>query len=283
MKRLFALVAMLGVFLLTPQSNASDLEKLYPEQLNAAKNLYQLTHAYFNGTGKLTEDNLLSPEMVKSRLRQAQFYHLWRLIALAVDAGYDLSDLQEFGIELNGPGFTIDLKKHPQWAKMSSLFRRLSNLEEFDYHAQKLKNLGLSDLDVQVLHQYITANNPDELELLAERQLVRQFVDDNKSLLQGQTYTTERALGLHESIRKAREFSWNTWGSELLNKFTLQSQRILLNYMHQKLGKLAIAPQPMQMQYLNTYAQELKSGQALADLNVWLTKYDNSSNKEVKQ
>lgn len=282
MKRLFALVAMLGVFLLTPQSNASDLEKLYPEQLNAAKNLYQLTHAYFNGTGKLTEDNLLSPEMVKSRLRQAQFYHLWRLIALAVDAGYDLSDLQEFGIELNGPGFTIDLKKHPQWAKMSSLFRPISEVGDFEYHAQKLRNIGLSEFDVLVLKNYVTSNNPEQMKLRGEIDLVQNFSSANSRNIGKENLESRQVIALHESVRKLREDSWFKWSTELLNQFDEQRQRVILSYLQQRLGLVAVGPQPMDMKYLEYYGKEVISGRKSAQLNSLISQYAKQHSKEEK-
>lgn len=271
MKALLVGIYLIAATLLSGQAYASDLEKLYPQQLKEAKNLYQLAYRYFRGPGSLPEGETLTPEMVKNPLRQAMFYKLWDLVGLAVDADYDLSSLEEFGLLKEHSGYSIDYKKHPQWADIDSLFLTLKNPEDLYAHARELRQKGFSQFDMDILDNYLKANNPEKQLLLAERNLVEPYSlkHDVKQL------SPEQMLLFHESIQKLRANILNNWGNELLEKLSLQKQRILISHLQQYLGSVSLGKLPISIESLQVYANELVSGRQLAAINDLITRETN--------
>lgn len=247
--------------ILTGPAHSSDLEKLYPEQLKQAKNLYNLAYRYFKGPGSLEPGETLTPEMVKSPLRQEMLYKIRRLVGLAVDAGYDLSALEEFGLIKEQNVYAIYYQNTPQWARISGLFTSLQTPEDLQYAANPLMRRGFSQFDIDIVKKYLSENNPQKQMLAAERAVIAQYTP--KSSMEN-TVPLGAALKAHESIRKARVDSWNQWGVNLLNKLGLHKQRILLSYLQQNLGVSELRKYPISIEYLNFFGSELASGKQLA-------------------
>jgi hypothetical protein len=268
---------------------ASDLEKLYPQKLTEAKNLYPLAKQYFTGPGSLAPGETLTPEMVKSRIRLNQFYKLRRLLGLAIDAGYDLSYMAEFGLIKQEQGYFIDFSTHPQWASMSSLFfeiREPSDLISAEYYLAKK---GLTEIDLMILREYLAKNNPKVSEAIAAQDslssssnLIKDsYIAGNNSL--SSRHNTKAVLRVHEHLKMSKFESWNKWGISLLNQFSNQKQRILLDYLQNQLGSMAIGSAPIDEEYLLRFGDEIVSGEALKELDKSLAMIQGSINKEYGQ
>lgn len=277
MKTLLASLFLMASIILSGPANASDLEKLYPEQLKETKNLYQLAYRYFKGPGSLQPGEVLTPEMVKNPLRQKMFYELWRLLTLAVDAGYDISFLEEFGLVSAPNGFAINYREYPQWADMNSLFMSLDEPSEMSAAIYALKKKGFSQFDIDIVKNYLNNNNPIAVSKMNEYQLIAPY---SQNTTKHNRLSIDKLVNLHESIEKSLFNSWNHWGAGLLNSLSLHKQRILISYLQDKLGYVAVGKLPITIRDLEKFEQELSSGQTLENLNKTLATFKQSADKE---
>jgi hypothetical protein len=189
------------------------------------------------------------------------FYKLWHLVGLAVDAGYDLSALEEFGLIKEQNVYAIYYQNHPQWARISGLFTSLQKPEDLQYAANPLMRRGFSQFDIDILRKYLSENNPQKQMLAAERAIIAQYTPQTAMET---AVPFASALKAHEALRKATVDSWNQWGVNLLNKLSLHKQRILLAYLQQRLGISELRKHPISIEYLNLFGNELASGKQLA-------------------
>ena len=290
-------ILLLSIYLLLSSSLstpifASDLEKLYPQQLAQAKNLYPLAKQYFTGPGSLPPGETLTPEMVTSRIRLNQFYKLRRLLGLAIDAGYDLSYMAEFGLIKQEQGYYIDFKQHPQWASMSSLFIRLRESSDLTLAEYYLAKKGFSQSNIDSLREYLIEKPAKIIVFQAEQSLLKTRQEFLTNAIRSQGNDRENSalkgfqheiLTTHEMVRKIRFDSWNQWAVGLLNSFEKQQQRILLDYLQNRLGSMAIGGAPINEAFIDNYGKELISGKAVKDISEQLTLIKKSMFEETTQ
>lgn len=136
---------------------ASDLAKLYPEKIVEAKNLYPLAKSFFTGPGSLPPGETLTPEMLKSPERQAAYYKFRRLLGLAIDAEYDISYLEEFGLKKAKRGYYVDFSQYPQWATVESLFLGLRTTRDFQSFPIRTNNV---QVNTEKIGQYLNTDYP---------------------------------------------------------------------------------------------------------------------------
>jgi hypothetical protein len=188
--------------------------------------------------------------MVKSLTRINAFYKLRRLLGLAIDAGFDVSNLAEFGLIEENQSYYIDFKKYPQWASFETLFIRLSKPDDLNLAAYYLRKKGLSQENIEIMHQYLSNNDPNIRANLAEQSLIKaQAVKLKKNLVNTSSSSskpdTHELLNIHLLAKRYRFDSWYSWGTNLLNQFDNQSQRIILDYLQGRLGGMLIGSGPL--------------------------------------
>lgn len=259
---------------------ASDLTKLYPQQMVETKNLYSLAYDYFRGPNSLAPGETLTPEMVKSPKRQQAFYKMWQLLGLAIDDGQDISFMAEFGLSKIKGAYFVDYKKYPQWADISALFMSLDTKAEVKQSTYYLHKKGFSNKGLEVLRAHIARFNPNEAAEMLELKLLSTYKENLNLNNRQSSQTTSELLHLHESIKRKKHFSWNQWAVKLMNKLTLHDQRVLLDRLQGQLGSMAIGKLAITEEYLHSYSKEILSGKALTDINNQLTKYREKYIKE---
>lgn len=286
MKTLLMCMSIIITLATSLPTSASDLAKLYPEKLAQAKDLYPLAKAFFTGPGSLEPGETLTPEMVKSPQRQAAYYKFRRLLGLAIDAEYDISYLEQFGLVKAKRGYYVDFSKYPQWATVRSLFLDLRTVNSLRSIENQLLRLGLSASDIKKIEIYLTKHHPQIVENLSRQKLLQPHLKafQQKQLLHPLNESELNVVvNIHEQLKHHRFDSWNKWAVNLLEQLPKSKQRILISFLQQNLGSMAIGRAPISEAYLNTFAKELATGKTQENLTASLKEIKRRIAKEMRQ
>lgn len=280
------------VFTLSVQAQGKTFNELYKQELTQVKNLKALAYQYFKGPGSLPPGESLTPEMVTSKERLAQFYQIKRLIGLAIDAGIDIGFMEEFGIfEIGKGNYAVEFRKYPQWADLESLFQQLTMAPSLNTITHGLYNKGFTHSDIDALKHFLNVNNPDIAANFAKQNLIRNQQAKLKRALSTNTKgkkdfvnssDTQTMVAIHKLIRKNRYDSWNSWGIDLLDLYPKAKQRILLAHLQENLGSMGIGKAPLNERYLLQYGSDILSGKELQRLITNLAELKTNTSKESK-
>ena len=248
--------------------SGSDLAEIYPQKIKQAQNLYPLAAKFFRGPNALAEGETLTPQMLKDPKRQQAYYQLDNLIGIAIDAGIDISHLNEFGIIKEGENrYIFDYRINPALISNTNLFVFFNKPEHLESDAYQLRSLGLSQEDIQALNSYLKANNPRKQANIAERDYLKSQHQLLAKKLSPERGTFHDIVAIHDQSNLVRNKSWNRWATGLLDNLSTYKQRILVEYLQQSRKQTFVIATPVDKSYFINFEHELISGEAVASLN----------------
>ena len=185
----------------------------------------------------------------------------WQLNRLA-QAGQELPDLSELGlVKQENSSYIIDLAKNPEWEPWTLKPSLLQNPDVFLLHAQRLRERGFREQDIQTLKQYVTQNDSRRVVLDAERSVVRSVAGHrSRSLHAQQTIEAADAASYVYQLERARAEAEKQWAAGLLERLDPQRQRILMSFYQELGGMIAFLPDAHFDQTIAIVAEQLVSG-----------------------
>lgn len=257
--------ALIGISLciVTMQNaSAADEQQLYPELTEQAKNLTDHTQQYFNGMGALPEDLRFTPTLLKNPQRHQANLKLWHLLRLAIDADYDLSALEPYGIIKDEQGsLTLSRRAYPQWASIVDFARMLHRPYSPERPYDILRELNFSSIDIGRLRQYLNQQDPSLFGYEAE---IAQLLAHHRQQL-----SLEQIVALKKQKQKIVEQQWFDWSVGLFNLFSETQQQQFIDHFQPWLGVTSFVQNPVKMAQFEEYAQDLHNGTLLKRTFQW--------------
>jgi len=195
------------------------------------------------------------------RLTGMQWIDLtWQLNRMA-QAGEELPDLSEFGLQKQADGsYVLDHAKNPQWGLWYRVLTDLQNPGFFEGYANRLRDRGFRDRDIQVMKEYVAAHQPRRAVVDGQRVLIQSVkAQRSRTPRLAKTDATDAALYVYQ-LDRAREAALQLWAAGLLSRLDEQRQRALASYCQEISGVTLFLPDSNFDQSIQMFAEVMTSG-----------------------
>lgn len=241
--------------------HANEFKTIFDSNMRQVDRLPELTQDYFAGAkGVGFNDGLTLQDITdyeRSRLRIA----LHNALSIAIDTGRSIEALAAYGIQKQKDGvYVIEYSKTPQWAEVSGIFGYLSEPQFFDNARTRLRQMGLSQQDLNLVASYIKENH---IHIKNDRTVLKQLSIVEKQMKQSKTKNAMTALAAKfgDIVWFEVESNWHQWINTLLKQLPRTKQLALLQYGKDQLGTAMISSTGYDEQTFSYMAKRIQSGQ----------------------
>lgn len=257
LRKALALGALGLTMLATPAPGYSAGERIGSPQLASEAQIKGQVREYLDRSARMRPADRVRNAGVEGRWVELT----WQLNRIA-QAGQALPDLSELGLVKQADGaYVIDLAANPEWEPWNLKPSLLQDPDVFQLHAQRLRERGFREQDIQALKDYVTQNDSRRVVLDAERSVVRNVAGlrSHSPRLQP-TVDAAAAASYVYQLERAREQAQKQWAAGLLERLDPQRQRILMSFYQELGGAIVFVPDAQFDRSIATVAGEMVSG-----------------------
>ena len=208
---------------------------------------------------------------------------LQTLFDLALNERLPLEGLAEFGITVeNQRNYTYNLKQQPHLALASELFNKLTEVSDVDINSPYLIERGFRQSDLDTLKQFLSQFDTGYIEHKLQKEQIR-YVQEalpsmkaavaKKMVLSTDSYY-RKMLVMAYYRHHVEQNVWRNWGLKMMATLDPQRQRILADYLVEKITGLVSMTSVKTPNKALSWERRIESGELARVIQAGLVKYN---------